>query len=44
MEIELNGQKLTESEFQERKEELTNQKGVKLVEVSPGVFKTLLQD
>lgn len=43
-EIELNGQKLTEAQFNEKKEELANQKSVQLVEVSPGVFKTRLQD
>lgn len=43
-EIELNGQKLTESQFVEKKQELEKQKGVKIVEVSQGVFKTLLQD
>lgn len=43
-EIILNGQKLTESQFQEKKEEIKKQKGVVLVEVSPGVYKTRLND
>jgi hypothetical protein len=42
--VEVNGQTLTESQFQEKKEELKKQKGVVLVEVSPGVFKTRLND
>ena len=43
-EIILNGQKLTESQFNEKKEEIKKQKGVVLVEVSPGVYKTRLHD
>lgn len=43
-EIILNGQKLTESQFQEKKEEIKKQKGVTLIEVSPGVYKTRLND
>jgi len=43
-EIILNGQKLTESQFQEKKEEISKQKGIVLVEISPGVFKTQLYD
>lgn len=43
-EIILNGQKLTESQFNEKKEEIKKQKGVILVEVSPGVYKTRLHD
>lgn len=42
--VEVNGQTLTESQFQEKKEEISKQKGVVLVEVSPGVFKTRLND
>lgn len=43
-EIILNGQKLTESQFNEKKVEIQNQKGIVLVEVSPGVYKTRLHD
>lgn len=43
-EIILNGQKLTESQFNEKKEEIQKQKGIVLVEVSPGVYKTRLHD
>lgn len=43
-EIVLNGQKLTESQFNEKKKEIETQKGMLLVEVSPGVFKTRLND
>jgi len=43
-EIVLNGQKLTESQFNEKKKEIETQKGMLLIEVSPGVFKTRLND
>lgn len=43
-EITLNGKKLTESQFEEKKQEIEKQKGVLLIEVSPGVFKTRLND
>lgn len=43
-EIILNGQKLTESQFNEKRVEIQNQKGIVLVEVSPGVYKTRLHD
>lgn len=43
-EIVLNGNKLTESQFIEKKEELEKQKGVKVVEVSTDEYKTRLQD
>ena len=42
--VEVNGQTLTESQLQEKKEEISKQKGIVLVEVSPGVFKTRLND
>lgn len=42
--VEVNGQELTESQFQEKKEEISKQKGVVLVEVRPGVYKTRLND
>ena len=44
MEYEVNGQKLNEAQFQEKKEEIAKQKGAVLVEVSPGVYKTKLND
>ncbi len=43
-EIVLNGKKLTESQFNEKKKEIETQKGMLLIEVSPGVFKTRLND
>ena len=43
-EIVLNGQKLTESQFNEKKKEIETQKGMLLIEVSPGVYKTRLND
>jgi hypothetical protein len=43
-EVVLNGQKLTESQFNEKRKEIEIQKGVVLVEVSPGIFKTRLND
>jgi len=43
-EVVLNGRKLTESQFNEKKQEIEKQKGVLLIEVSPGVFKTRLND
>ncbi len=38
--IKLNGIKLTEAQFEAKKMEISSQKGVRLVEVSKGVFKT----
>ena len=43
-EIVFNGQKLTESQFNEKKKEIETQKGMLLIEVSPGVYKTRLND
>jgi len=43
-EIVLNGNKITETEFEQRKEEIEKQKGVKLVEVTKDQYRTLLQD
>lgn len=40
----LNGQELTEEEFEERKKRLLETGGMHLVEVSPGVYKTRLFD
>lgn len=42
--VQVNGQILTESQFEEKKEEVAKQKGVTLIEVSPGVYKTKLED
>jgi len=38
--VTLNGKKLTEAQFNDKKQEVSNQKGVRLVEISPGVYKT----
>ena len=43
-EIILNGNRLTESQFQEKKEEIEKQKGVTLVEVSNNEYRTRLHD
>jgi len=43
-EITLNGNKLTESQFKEKKEQIEKQKGAKVVEVADGEYKTRLQD
>lgn len=43
-EVVLNGNRLTESQFQEKKEELEKQKGVQVVEVAKDEFKTRLHD
>ena len=43
-EIVLNGKILTESQFNEKKKEIETQKGMLLIEVSPGVYKTRLND
>lgn len=40
----VNGQKLTESEFEEKRKEVESQKGMTLVEVSPGVYKIRIQE
>lgn len=42
--VEVNGQTLTESQLQEKKEEISKQKGVVLVEVSKDVYRTRLND
>lgn len=42
--IRLNEQEMTEAEFEETKKKLLEQKGVQLVEVSPGVYKTRFFD
>lgn len=41
--LELNGKKLTESQFKEEVKTLESKPGVKVVEVSPGVYKTRIQ-
>ena len=43
-EIILNGNKLTESQFEEKKQEYESQKGVQVVEVGNKEYKTRLQD
>ena len=43
-EVTLNNKKLTESQFQEEKEKLEKQKGVKVVEVEQGKYKTRIQE
>lgn len=43
-EVTLNGNKLTESQFQEKKQEIEKQKGVQIVEVDKGEYKTRLHD
>jgi len=43
-EVTLNGNKLTESQFEEKKQEYENQKGVQVVEVGNKEYKTRLQD
>lgn len=42
--VVLNNKQLSESQFQEQKKELEKQKGVKVVEVGNGQFKTRLQE
>lgn len=42
--IILNEQTLTPEEFEEKKKELETHKGVKVVEISAGVFKTRFQE
>jgi hypothetical protein len=39
----VNNKKLTESEFQVKKDEIAKKPGAKLVEVSPGVYKIRLK-
>ncbi len=41
--IELNGKKLTLQAFQEEKEKLEKKKGITVVEISEGVFRTRIQ-
>lgn len=41
--IILNGQKLTEQEFAQRKQELSSQRGVELVELSSTHYKTRIK-
>ena len=43
-EVVLNGKKLTESQFVEKKTELEKQKGVQVVEVAKDEYKTRLHD
>ncbi len=43
-EVTLNGQLLTESELNQKKEEIEKQKGISVVEVSNGEYRTRLQD
>jgi len=43
-EVELNGQKLNESQFQEKKEKVESMPQASIVEVAPNVFKTRLRD
>ena len=43
-EVELNGNKLTESQLVEQKEKLEEKKGVTVVEVATDVYKTRLHD
>lgn len=43
-EVVLNGKKLTESQFAEKKTELEKQKGVQVVEVAKDEYKTRLHD
>jgi hypothetical protein len=43
-EIVLNKKKLTEEQFQEEKEKLESNKGIKVVEVGKDEFKTRIQE
>lgn len=42
--VTLNGKEITRQKLQEEQQKAQSTKGVKIVEVSPGVFKKLLQD
>lgn len=41
--IVLNGESLTESEFQKRRESLEREQGLQVVEIRPRVFKSRIQ-
>ena len=42
--ITLNGNATTEGQLTEKREELSHEKGIQIVEVKPGEFKTRLHD
>ena len=42
--VQLNGQILSKEEFEKKKQEIEQKKGMQLVEVAPGVYKTRLYD
>ena len=42
--IKLNGVILTLKQFEEKKKEIENQKGIKLIEVAPNEYKTKFYD
>lgn len=42
--ITLNGKKITESELEEKRVSIKEQKGAELVELSPGIFVTRFYD
>lgn len=41
--VEVNGQKMTEQQFQEKKKQIEGQPGTKLKEISPGMYRTILR-
>lgn len=42
--VVLNGKKITESQLNEKKEEIKKEKGIDIVEVSKDVYRTRLND